>query len=156
MAWRHHPHWPHAAAKTTLQWRHNERDCVSNHQPHDCLPNRWFGHRSKKTSKLRVTGVTPRQWTITYTSYYIVFLLEINLQTRHLAYRLDIVGPAWWRHQMETFSALLAFRAGNSPVTVNSPRRGQWRGPLMFSLIYAWTTGQVNNWDANDLRCHCA
>ena len=23
----------------------------------------------------------------------------------------------WWRHQMETFSALLALRAGNSPVT---------------------------------------
>ena len=25
--------------------------------------------------------------------------------------------PAWWRHQMETFSALLAICAGNSPVT---------------------------------------
>ena len=24
----------------SLQWRHNERDSVSNHQPHDCLPNR--------------------------------------------------------------------------------------------------------------------
>ena len=37
------------------QWRHNERDGVSNHQPHDCLLNRSFRHRSKKTSKLRVT-----------------------------------------------------------------------------------------------------
>ena len=26
-------------------------------------------------------------------------------------------GSAWWRHQMETFSALLAICAGNSPVT---------------------------------------
>ena len=25
---------------STLQWRHNERDGVSNHQPHDCLLNR--------------------------------------------------------------------------------------------------------------------
>ena len=33
------------------------RDGVSNHQPHDCLLNRLFGHRSKKTSKLRVTGL---------------------------------------------------------------------------------------------------
>ena len=40
-----------------LQWLHNERDGVSNHQPHDCLLNRLFGHRSKKTSKLRVTGL---------------------------------------------------------------------------------------------------
>ena len=27
----------------------------------------------------------------------------------------------WWRHQMETFSALLALCAGNSPVTVELP-----------------------------------
>ena len=40
-----------------LQWRHNGRDSVSNHQPHDCLLNRLFRPRSKKTSKFRVTGL---------------------------------------------------------------------------------------------------
>ena len=40
-----------------LQWRHNGRNNVSNHQPHDCLLNRLFRRRSKKTSKLRVTGL---------------------------------------------------------------------------------------------------
>ena len=40
-----------------LLWRHNERDGVSNHQPHDCLLSRLFRRRSKKTSKLRVTGL---------------------------------------------------------------------------------------------------
>ena len=40
-----------------LYWRHNERDGVSNHQPNDCLLNRLFRRRSKKTSKLRVTGL---------------------------------------------------------------------------------------------------
>ena len=30
-------------------------------------------------------------------------------------------GAAWWRHQMETFSALLALCAGNSPVTSEFP-----------------------------------
>ena len=40
----------------TLQWRPNGRDSVSNHQPHDCLLNRLW-RRSKKTSKLRVTGL---------------------------------------------------------------------------------------------------
>ena len=35
----------------TLQWRHNERDGVSKHQPHDSLLNRLFGHRSKKTQR---------------------------------------------------------------------------------------------------------
>ena len=41
----------------TLQWRQNERDVVPNHQPYDCLLNRLFRPRSKKTSKLRVTGL---------------------------------------------------------------------------------------------------
>ena len=44
-------------AHKSLQWRHNDLDCVSNHQPHDCLPNRLFRRRSKKISKLRVTGI---------------------------------------------------------------------------------------------------
>ena len=42
---------------TTLQWRHNGRDIVSNHQPRKCLLNRLIRCRSKKTSKLRVTGL---------------------------------------------------------------------------------------------------
>ena len=42
---------------TTLQRRHNGRDSVSNHQPHHCLLSGLFRHRSKKTSKLRVTGL---------------------------------------------------------------------------------------------------
>ena len=32
-------------------------------------------------------------------------------------------GYSWWRHQMETFSALLALRVGNSPVTGEFPSR---------------------------------
>ena len=40
-----------------LRWRHNDHDSVSNHQPHGCLLNRLFRRRSKKTSKLRVTGL---------------------------------------------------------------------------------------------------
>ena len=39
-----------------LLWRHNGLGSILNHQPHDCLLNRLFRRRSKKTSKLRVTG----------------------------------------------------------------------------------------------------
>ena len=53
---------------------------------------------------------------------------------------------------METFSALLALCAGNSPVPENSPHKGQWRGALMFSLIFAWINDWVNNREAGDLR----
>ena len=45
------------SCRTTLRWRHNGCDCVWNHQPHDCLLNRLFRRRSKKISKLRVTGL---------------------------------------------------------------------------------------------------
>ena len=47
---------------------------------------------------------------------------------------------------------------GNSPVPVNSPPKGQWRGALMFSLICVWINDWVNKGEAGDLRryhAHC-
>ena len=41
---------------------------------------------------------------------------------------------------------------------VNSPHKDQWRGALVFSLIYAWMNDWVNNREAGDLRryrAHC-
>ena len=43
--------------RASLHWRHNDHDGISNHQPRGCLLNHLFGRRSKKTSKLRVTGL---------------------------------------------------------------------------------------------------
>ena len=50
-----------------LQWHHNEHDGISNHQRLDGLFNRLFRRRSKKISKLRITGLwggelTGDQW----------------------------------------------------------------------------------------------
>ena len=41
----------------SLHWRHNDHDCVSNHQHHHCLLTRLFRRRLKKTSNLRVIGL---------------------------------------------------------------------------------------------------
>ena len=41
----------------SLQWRHNGHHGVSDHQPHGCILNHLFRSISKKTSKLRVTGL---------------------------------------------------------------------------------------------------
>ena len=40
-----------------------------------------------------------------------------------IAYALELLQSCttWWHHQMETFSALLALCAGNSPVTGEFP-----------------------------------
>ena len=72
---------------TTLYWRHNGRDSVSNHQPHDCLTNRLFKRRSKKTPKLRVTGLCLGNSPGTD---------EFPAQMASNAENVSI----WWRHHM--------------------------------------------------------
>ena len=57
------------------------------------------------------------------------------------------------RHQMETFSALLAICAGNSPVPGEFPtQRPVTQSFDFFSLICVWINGWVNNREAADLR----
>ena len=71
--------------KVALLWRHNGRDGVSNHQPHDCLLNRLFRRRSKKTPKLRVTGFCAGNSPVTG---------EFPAQRASNAENVSI----WWRH----------------------------------------------------------
>ena len=68
----------------SLQWRHNGRDDVSNHQPRYSLLNRLFGRRSKKTSKLRVTGLFEGNSPVTGEFY------------AHMASNAENVS-IWWR-----------------------------------------------------------
>ena len=72
-----------------LRWHHNERDSVSNHQPHDCLLNRLFRRRSKKTSKLRVAGLCVGNSPGTG---------EFPAQMASYAENFSI----WWRHHATT------------------------------------------------------
>ena len=69
----------------TLEWRHNGRDGVSNNQPHDCLLNRLLRRRSKKTSKLRVTGLCAGISPVT------------GEYPAHMASNAEYVS-IWWRH----------------------------------------------------------
>ena len=50
--------------------------------------------------------------------------------------RLASCNITWWRHQMETFSALLVFCAGNSPVNGELPaqRPVAWNFDVFFDL----------------------
>ena len=79
-----------AAAEATGSGQHvlcSEKG-ISNHQPHDCLPNRLFMRRSKKTSKLRVTGLCAGNSPVTG---------EFPAQTASNAENVSI----WWRHHAE-------------------------------------------------------
>ena len=55
---------PSRRVESSLQWRHNGHNGVSNHRRLDCLLNCLFRRRSKKTSKLRVTGLCERNWSV--------------------------------------------------------------------------------------------
>ena len=57
-----------------------------------------------------------------------------------------------WKH----FRRYWPFVWGIHRSSVNSPLKGQWRGALVFSLIYVWINGWVHNHDAGDLRRHHA
>ena len=57
-----------------------------------------------------------------------------------------------WKH----FPLYWPFVRGIHRSPVNFLHKGQWRGALMFSLIWAWTNVWVNNRDAGDLRRHHA
>ena len=76
---------------STLRWRHNGCHSVSNHQPHNCLLNRLFRRISKKTSKLRVTGLCARNSPGTG---------EFPAQMASYAENVSI----WWRHHDVTMS----------------------------------------------------
>ena len=88
---------------------------------------------------------------------YAAFIASVTAWITHE--RLFKSSPChwtWWRHQMETFSALLAFVRGLHRSPANSLHKGQWRGALMFYLICAWINDWVNNRAAGDLRRHRA
>ena len=57
-----------------------------------------------------------------------------------------------WKH----FPRYWPFVRGIHRSPVNSPHKGQWRGALMFTLIYVWINGCVSNRAAGDLRRYCA
>ena len=158
----------------SLQWRHNECDGVSNHQPHHCLLNGLFRRRSKKTSKLRVTCLCEGNSPVTG---------EFPVRRASNAENVSI----WWRHNgqkglffgsfclficislssyiiywpskiiflrlngflhviyhMKTLSILLAHCERN-PSPSNSTDKGSISWCWMLSLFLVWTSCWTNN-----------
>ena len=113
----------------TLRWRHNGRDSVSNHQPHDCLLNRLFRRRSKKTSKLRVTGLCAGNSPGTG---------EFPAQMVSNAENVSI----WWRHHELGDDTLTCWIADNSIPSQNVTLRLD-----INNYIYVEDRTKVRGWD---------
>ena len=114
-------------AMLPLQWRHNERDGVSNHQPHDCLLDRLFRRRSEKTSKLRITDLCAGNSPVTG---------ELTAQRASNAEHVSI----WWRHH-----AMMELWHG-SVFCINYSLR--FDVVFVVGWINCWTINRV----ADDLR----
>ena len=95
----------------SLHWRHNGRDNVSNYQPRDCLLNRLFRRRSKKTSKFRVTSLCAGNSPGTG---------EFPAQMASNAENVSI----WWRHHVEACSWM------------TGPARLQLAGDIRMHISY--------------------
>ena len=100
----------------TLQWRYNGRDGVWNQQPHDRLVNRLSRRRSKKTSKLRITGLCAGNSPGTG---------EFPAQMASNAENV----PIWWRHHEKKAASI-----GRFPL----------QGSVMQKVYHAMTSSWVD------------
>ena len=89
-------------AVRTVHWRHHRRDGVPIHHPQDCLLHRLFKRTSKKTPKLRVTGLCEGNSPVTG---------EFPAQRASNAENVSI----WWRHhEKNTSPDFIVVKPGNS------------------------------------------
>ena len=89
--------------------------------------------------------------------------LHISWRSTHLLHQYFLFS--WWRHQMDTCSASLAFLRGIHQwlrgihrSSVNSPHTNQWRGALMFSLNTRLSKQSRRRWfemPSRSLWRHC-
>ena len=100
-----------------LRWRHNDHAGVSNHQPHGCLLNRLFRRKSKKTSKLRVTGLCVGNSPGTG---------EFPAQMASYAENVSI----WWRHH-----ALAWWQSHDFPCVIEVTGEGRGKSIIESSKI---------------------
>ena len=69
----------------------------------------------------------------------------LQMQPKYIRYHDDVIK---WKHFPRNWPFVREIH--RSPV--NFLHKGQWRGALMFTLIYAWINDWVNNREAGDLR----
>ena len=145
----------------TLHWRHNDHNGVSNHQPHGCLLNGLFRRRSKKTSKLRVTGfcvgnspgpvnsphkgpVSRKMFPFDDVIMYIKLCdTSVHIHTLHMKLCLCDHGP-WSRKKNHRCTILFLDKVLTSGIL-----RSFWTtSPVCKSLTYGWKACEAwkNTW----------
>ena len=124
----------------SLHWRHNGHDCVSNHQSHDCFLKRLFRRRSKKTSKLRVTGLCAGNSPGTG---------EFPAQMASYAVNVSI----WWRHHVKHKHICNSFKTLNLENVNAFAMKTMTIAKVVDTTIMMTTTtaSNPNNWITKQL-----
>ena len=138
----------HIKKQGTLPWRHNGRPSVSS-------ASRLFNQLFVQ-AQIRENIKAPCHWSlwgasntenvsIWWRHHENVIIPLINKCTMEKQSHDDVIK---WKRFPRNWPFVREIH--RSPV--NFPHKGQWRGALMFSLIYAWINDWVNNHEAGDLR----
>ena len=131
----------------SLKWNHADaKDSCKNH-PHTQSTSFFV-----MCSKCHIWGTTSLSGII-YVALVAIYIVNFNLsELIHIAlWRNSAIcswfmencfnGSSWWRHQMETFSALLALCVGNSPVTT----KGQWHRKYLHLMKLSWNHTHIHS-----------
>ena len=135
----------HSVTRESLLWRHNGCNGISNHQLNDCLHNRIFRRRSKKTSS----------------AASLAFLREINRWPVNSPHKrpvkqkmipfdivirmIQVFDYLKWNTMITSSNGNIFRVTGHLCGEFTGHHKGQWRKALMFSLICVWINGWVNN-----------
>ena len=98
------------------------------------------------------------------------YLWHNNNNNKYLWHNLHIALLSWLPISKKFYRHIFMMTSSNGNIfrvtgiivrgihrwPVNSPRKGQWRGAVMFSLICALNKGWVNNREGGDFRRHRA
>ena len=109
-----------------LEWRHDERDSVTNHRRLDGLLNHLFRRRSRITSKLRVTGLCEGN-SLPSCVCVRVCVRQPKLSVRSLNHRIwtrsakttGLRSPLFWRWLHLTFKVKLYLKIKISSCSVS-------------------------------------
>ena len=135
----------------TLQWRHNGCDGISIHQPPDCLLNRLFRCRSKKTSKLRITGLCAGNSPITgeFPSQWASNAEDVSIWWRHHgieAYSYCAILHCW------TLYVFVSVPIGSYPIVIHSYTLFWIPGPRLNIKTVLSTYGDFHVKDKTAVR----
>ena len=106
--------WDVTTSGNTLQWRHNERDGVSNQHPYDCLLNFFGMYLSNKTTHI-ITYMSKMMQNVFFCLLFVLLLSFVclffqNISQRRIilqcinGFQVSITHPQWEIHQLSIHS----------------------------------------------------